>query len=186
MLQRIEKPEHYLELGEFHCDDLIEFVNSLSSELWTQENALKENKFPCFHHTEHIIFQFIKGNKDPLDYYSNAIWDVCKPYLMPIMSSIAAQYPYKNPVFPKVMLAKLMSGSYIDPHYDGGGSNLFTHKIHLPLITDPDVKFMVEDEVFHMEPCVAYEVNNIKKHGVVNNSSIDRVHLIFEVFDKPE
>lgn len=186
MLKIVEKPKYLTDFGYVEADDIIELAQSLSPSMWDKENTLKENKYDCFHHTKHIIFRFIKNNRDPRDFYSNTIWEMVKPRVQPILLEIAAHYQYVNPVFPKVMLAQLQAGYSIDTHTDGANACLHTHKIHLPLITDPAVKFIISDRSFHLETSHAYEVNNIARHGVVNNSSVDRIHLIFEMYDDPD
>ena len=79
--------------------------------------------------------------------------------------------------------ARLAAGGTIAPHTDGAGSNLVTHKIHVPLITNPDALFLAGGVWTHLEAGQAYEVNNIGRHGVVNRGAQDRIHLIFEVYD---
>ena len=83
-----------------------------------------------------------------------------------------------------MMLARLAKGGVIEKHVDGAGSNLLTHKIHVPLVTNEKVWFEVGSTVFHLEPGLAYELNNIRPHGVRNDGDHDRIHLIFEIMDR--
>jgi hypothetical protein len=163
---------------------LHEIIELLSDRVWQQENARKENNFECFHHTNHIIFRFIRGNKDPHDHYELPIGSIFKDKFLPIMKKAAEYYGYSNPVFPKAMLAKLEAGQSIDRHVDGAGSNLYTHKIHVPVITNDDVYFYVNDAPYQLLEGMMYEVNNIKPHGVDNRGNSDRVHFIFEIFNQ--
>ncbi|MXO84170.1 aspartyl beta-hydroxylase [Altererythrobacter aestiaquae] len=150
---------------------------------WGEEDARKENDFEVFDHTQHVVFRFIRGNRDPEDSYANPAWDIWEPVLMPVMQAAILPYAFRKPRFPKAMLAKLSAGHAIDPHYDGAGSNQRVHKIHVPLVTNPDAIFLVDGESFHLEAGNAYEVNNIVSHGAANSGSEDRIHFIFEVFE---
>jgi hypothetical protein len=100
------------------------------------------------------------------------------------MKEIVVAYAFEQPVFPKVMLARLAAGASIDRHTDGAGSNLFTHKIHLPIQTNERALMFIGGRSFHLKEGHAYEVNNLVPHGAQNLGSEDRIHLIFEVFDQ--
>lgn len=162
---------------------LTALARRISAQTWGEEDARKENDFDVFHHTQHIIFRFIEGNRDPQVSYANPAWEIWKTALLPIMEAAIAPYEFFNPQFPKVMLAKLAAGHAIDPHYDGAGSNQRVHKIHVPLVTNPGATFLVDGANFHLAAGKAYEVNNIASHGATNGGTEDRIHLIFEVFE---
>lgn len=183
-MKPVAKPANFKFLCLVNVEEITLFYRSLSSKVWEIENAAKENQFACFHHTQHIIFRFIKSFKDHRVFYSNPIWEIAKPILEPVFAQVSAQYGYQNPVYPKAMLAKLQAGQMIDGHTDGAGSNLYTHKIHIPLVTHPDVLMCIDGHTEHLEVGKVYEVNNLVMHSVQNDSYLDRVHLIFEVFNE--
>lgn len=183
MLPLVKKPDTIIRLCEVDIEPLVARMKMLSEKVWDAENARKENNFECFHNTRHIIFRFIHANADPLNFYSTPAWPVWRPLVQPLIDKAVATYGFAKPEFPKAMLARLEAGNVIDRHVDGAGSNLRTHKIHIPLITNPGAIFMVGDTEQNLEPGWAYEVNNIKPHGVRNDGDEDRFHLIFEVFD---
>jgi hypothetical protein len=182
-VRRVRKPKDYRDLGDFDVTELSALTKSLPDSLWEIENQRKENNFSVFHHTQHIIFRFTPRNHDPLDYYSNPIWDVWKSRLIPLMDAITEQYAHTDRRYSKVMLARLLAGGEIDMHYDGAGSNLLTHKVHVPLQTNPKALFTIENSTRHLPMGCAVEVNNIARHGVVNRGEAHRIHLIFEHFD---
>ena len=82
------------------------------------------------------------------------------------------------------MLAKLKAGGVIKKHVDFIVRDKYVHKIHIPIITHPDAKMLLNEKTFHLEAGNAYEVNNIDAHAVNNNSEIDRIHFIFEYYEK--
>lgn len=80
----------------------------------------------------------------------------------------------------RVMLVRLPAGMSIDPHTDEGYHLETTHRVHLPIITNQDVKFIVGGEVIEMNIGVLTEINNNREHSVENKSNLDRVHLIID------
>lgn len=183
MPPNVKKPKHVLPLGPVDVVALEKRVSMLSEAVWQQEDELKENRFDCFHSTNHIVFRFTPGNVDASRFYETQGWAMWKPLLLPIMEAASEPYGYENRVFCKAMFARLQPGQVIDKHVDGAGSNTQTHKIHVPLITNPGVKFYSRDKGFYLEEGQAYEVNNIKSHYVENLGDEPRIHFIFEVFN---
>lgn len=184
MLPLVTKPATVRDLGPVDIATLRDRVAALSEQVWAGENARKENDFEVFHHTRHIVFRFTPGNRDPEDHYETQGWAVWRGLLEPVMAAAVEPYGLAQPEYSKAMLARLEAGQGIDLHSDGAGSNLRTHKIHVPLITNPDALYLFGDQGFHLAEGRAWEVNNIVPHGGVNAGDADRIHLIFEVFDR--
>ena len=182
-LRQVEKPARVRRLGPVETEPLRRLTARLSERAWQREDQAKENDFPCFRHTRHIVFRFIEGNRDPRNFYSNPIWTVWRPVLLPVMAQAAAPYGYRRPVYPKAMLARLAAGRGIDRHSDGPGSHPYVHKIHVPLETEPAAVLHVDGTDFHLKAGFAWEVNNLRVHGAFNGGGTDRIHLIFEVFE---
>ena len=59
-------------------------------------------------------------------------------------------------------------------------SFLVSHRIHVPITTDPRVRFMIDGRPYHLEVGQAYEINNQQQHSVMNNSKDDRITFIFD------
>ncbi len=182
-ISRIRKPAGVRSLGPVDATALVAQVRRLSDRAWAGEDALKENTFEMFHHTRHVIFRFIPNNLNPCDFYSTHAWPVWRGLLEPVMEAVVRPYGFERPVYPKAMLARLEAGAIIDPHVDGAGSHILTHKIHVPLITNPGALFLTGEDTCHLEAGQAYEVNNIGRHGAMNHGLEDRIHFIFEVFE---
>jgi hypothetical protein len=183
MVRPVQKPADVLNLGRVDCASLQNRVGGIGAQAWQREDARKENAFPCFHDTKHVIFRFIEGNQDPSRSYDTQAWPLWEPLLLPVMRQAIASFGFKSPSFPKAMLARLAAGSFIDVHRDGAGSNLLTHKIHVPLFTNPHARFIAGGAEHELQVGWAYEVNNIALHGAVNRGETDRIHFIFEVFE---
>ena len=183
LLQRVAKPCSVRRLGPVDVAALPLQVARLSEKVWQREDMVKENDYFCFAHTRHIVFRFIPTVRARAQFYSRPLWRVWRACLLPVMAQAAAPYGFRQPVYPKAMLARLAAGRGIDPHVDGGGMDALVHKIHVPLQTNPLATLTAAGATAHLESGYAYEVNNLAPHGAFNGGSQDRIHFIFEVFE---
>lgn len=184
-LNKVDKPEHISTICEVDIAPLLVLIDKLPTHYWDQQNLLKRNEYPVFHSTEHIVMRFVGANDDPRDFTTNLSWGLFSATLLPIMAKVSNCLKITAPNYPKVMFARLRANSNIEQHIDHGSSHPRVHKIHVPLVSHQNIEFLISDSKFYLEPGKAYEVNNLKPHGVVNPTPIDRIHLIFEVFDTP-
>lgn len=170
-------------LGSVDIAALKQTVLDLPEAIWDIETKKRENNFWCFTRTRHIVFKFQTEIEDPKNYKEKPLWFIWQSKLLPLMEKAVEPYQYKNGLFPKVMLAKLLPHSKIAAHIDANPRNRRLHKIHIPLFTNKNVQFVVEDNSYFLEEGNAYEVNNIASHKAINDSDEPRIHLIFEYFD---
>ncbi|KUF97425.1 DNA ligase [Phytophthora nicotianae] len=104
-----------------------------------------------------------------------------------------------NPVFEQInvpvnrvvrcILASMPPGADIPVHHDTGSWVHFTHRMHIPVFTSPDIDFMVGPndqnmQRYELKQGNLYELNNISRHRVKNNWDQHRVHLIFDYVDE--
>ena len=82
----------------------------------------------------------------------------------------------------RYVIVNLPAGQSVKPHYDRSKESFNIHRrVHIPIITHPNVKFTVGEETIFMPPGEVYEINNDgKMHGVSNDSHIDRIHAIVD------
>ena len=182
-IQPVAKPHSVRRLGPVDVALLRRQVARLSEKAWRREDAVKENDYTCFAHTQHIVFRLVPEDLAGICFYSRPIWNVWRTCLLPVMTEAVVPYGFARPVYPKAMLARLAAGRGIDMHTDSGGMNPFVHKIHVPLQTSPGATLTAGDATFHLEAACAYEVNNLGPHGAFNGGAEDRIHFIFEVFE---
>lgn len=168
------------ELGAIDISDIKEAILNISEEVWAANNESKPNKFAEFHSTEHIIFKFVDSFNDYTKSSTMPIWEEWKERLMPLLEKAVEPYGYAKGVFSRIMLAKLAPKGVINAHVDGKKVAVFPHKIHIPIKTNPGVKFFVNPKNYSFAEGFAYEVNNRKVHFVENNGEESRIHLIFE------
>lgn len=80
-----------------------------------------------------------------------------------------------------VRLLSLAPGSEIKPHKDMGcGYRDGNFRIHIPIITNPDVYFTVEDETLHLQAGECWYMDFSLTHSIVNHGNTARVHLIMD------
>ncbi len=182
-LPQVQLPATFRHLGPVDIAPVIERIAQIPDTVWDHEDRLKENSFKVFGSTRHIVLRFTDGNRDPRIVHDNSGWLFWKNLLLPIMEQVVTHYSHRKPAFSKAMFARLAAGGEIGSHRDGAGSNLLSHKVHVPLVTNPGAIMVVDGEERHLEVGRAYELNNIVKHGARNTGKSDRIHFIFEHFD---
>lgn len=78
-------------------------------------------------------------------------------------------------------LLRLQAGSSIRPHRDYRlGYEDGEVRLHIPIVTNPDVAFFLEGERIPMAEGECWYVNVNLRHWVDNRSSTDRVHLVID------
>lgn len=179
-----KKTKTVRELGLVDISSVREYILQLPQELWQTQDNDKPNKFQPLGRTEHIVFQFVRDYDNHMEVVDYPIWDEWKSRLLPILEAVTKPYGYENGGFSRIMLAKLPAHSKISLHIDPYKSSNYTHKIHIPIKTNPDVEFLVGHKRHHFLEGYAYEVNNKALHGVVNGGDSERIHLIFEYYEK--
>jgi hypothetical protein len=82
-------------------------------------------------------------------------------------------------------IVRLYPGKQIYKHIDGLHPGwTATHRVHLPIITEPEVEFFYENARYHMPINILAEVNNIIPHGVDHNGKNLRYHMMCDILPK--
>lgn len=176
------KTDYFNHMGSANIDALIERVKNIPESQWESENDNKPNEINKLNDTRHIMFRYVNDYANVFDFYDCQLWDEWKDVLLPIMEQAAESLGYENYRFPRVMFARLPAGGEISAHTDGRASH-YIHKIHVPLITNPDTIFHVGKQSEHLPAGEVVEINNKRKHAVKNDGDMDRIHFIFECYN---
>ena len=105
-------------------------------------------------------------------------------FLSPLLKKLNRRYG--SGTLWKMQLSKMNGkGSIIKPHIDNGLEFLFCHRIHIPIITNANIYFFIEDKKFNLKCNNVYEVNNYKEHSVINmnENDFERIHLIIDFIE---
>ena len=170
-------------LGPVAIGPLLAAVAAIPEPTWDAENADKPNKFEALDKTRHIVFRFVDSTRDWRGSHDRPLWSQWESLLVPVMAEAVADYGYRRGVFPRVMLARMAPGGIIQPHIDANPAAKWPHKVHVPLVTNEKVGFLIGVTVHHFPIGQAVELNNLGPHAVRNDGDSDRIHLIFEYYD---
>jgi hypothetical protein len=153
-------------------------------EVWRFGEATKPNKFACFEDSaQHIVLQYPVSLRSHTRSQFHLLWESWSDAVQPVIDHVVEHYEYPGGCTSRIMLARLLGGAEIGAHTDSAPAARVPHKIHVPILTAPEIDFIAEGSHYHLELGSAYEVNNRVLHGGINRSSVDRVHLIFDYFD---
>jgi hypothetical protein len=170
-------------LGPVDISGIRDAILAIPESTWDAENADKPNKFEALDKTRHIVFRFIDNFRDWRNSHDRPQWSEWKDRLVPVMEQAVRPYAYARAAYPRVMLARMAPGGIIHPHVDANPAAKWPHKIHVPILTNAKVGFLIGDRVHHFPEGEAVEVNNLGRHAVQNSGDTDRIHLIFEYYD---
>ena len=98
-------------------------------------------------------------------------WLKQSPYLRQVLASFQV-------VLGRSRLMALAGGSEVPQHCDANYHWYTRVRIHVPVITYPEVTFHCHDKAIHMAAGEAWIFDNWKIHRVVNGSKELRVHLV--------
>lgn len=177
------KTESIRRLGRVDITRLRDAVMAIPEGVWQQENSTKPNRFDALDKTVHIPFRFVREFDDWRVSDDMPLWAAWRDLLEPVLAAATAPYGYRRGGYPRIMLARMAPGGVIHPHRDGNPSAKWPHKIHIPLQTNPQVTFAIDEVGYHFEEGEAVEVSNMAVHAVTNAGDTDRIHLIFEYYD---
>lgn len=173
-------------LGPVDIAALRTAVLEIPEAVWDAENADKPNRFEALDKTRHVVFRFVSNFQDWRDSYDRPLWAQWRELLEPVLAQAVRPYGYANAAFPRVMLARMAPGGVIKPHRDANPAAKWPHKVHVPLITNERVTFFVDGVGYHFVEGEAVEVSNMAVHAVENAGDSDRIHLIFEYYDRDQ
>lgn len=180
------KTDSIRRLGRVDIRALQCAVQAVPEHVWDEENAAKPNRFEALDATRHIVFRFVDNVRDWRGSHDRPRWPEWRSLVAPVLAAATAPYGYADGVFPRVMLARMAPGGAIRPHRDANPAAKWPHKIHVPLFTNDHVTFFVDGIGYHFAEGEAVEVNNLGVHAVQNNGDTDRIHLIFEYYDRSQ
>lgn len=168
------------ELGEVDSGALREAILSQAPEAWN-ENEYRQEEYDVHRYTESIVLLFTDGTNWPdIEVSKQPGWDRLADVALPLMQKIVADHYAPGGTIIRAMAAKLLSGGRINPHYDSHPSFFCGHRIHIPITTNPRVRFMIEGRPYQFQVGQAYELNNQKTHSVMNKGKDDRITFIFD------
>ena len=168
------------ELGPVDISGLSESILKQEEPAWN-EDLYRQEAFEVHRQTESIILLFVDTEKWPQTVVSKEPgWDRLADVALPLMNSIISKSYPPGGLIIRAMAAKLLAGGKITPHVDRHPSFHAGHRIHVPITTNPRVRFMIDGQPYQLKPGQAYEINNQQNHSVMNRGKEDRITFIFD------
>jgi quercetin dioxygenase-like cupin family protein len=168
------------ELGTLAVGNLAEAILALPQEAWL-DNQRRQQDYDVHRRTESIVLIFTDGSGWPdITLTRESGWALLADVAVPLMKDIIRHHYKPGGTIIRAMAAKLLPGEVITPHRDGHPSFHHGHRIHVPIVTNPRVRFMIDGQPYKLKVGEAYEINNQKTHSVMNKGSEARINFIFD------
>ena len=173
------------------CDykGILEILKTVPEEEWNKDTAVRNSKEKVGNTNLDTRALMLKYKSTAatgpgfVDYEKNDVETLnkLKPFLDVIISDAKNFYGYENLKLTNIVFTELRRGGIIPEHSDTGKMLTTHHRIHIPLVSDPAVKFTLDHKDYYLEPGHGYEINNQLTHEVRNESNIDRIHMIIDL-----
>lgn len=168
------------ELGPVDSTALREAILAQEEAAW-HEDEYRQKEYDVHRQTESIVLVFVKSEVWPdIEIHKEPGWDRLASVAIPVMQGIIEKHYPPGGVIIRAMAAKLLAGGKIAPHVDTHPSFHRGHRIHIPITTNPRVRFMIDGRPHQLQVGQAYEINNQKNHSVMNKGAEDRITFIFD------
>ena len=173
------------------CDyqGILEILKTVSDDEWNRDTVVRNSKEKVGNtnlDTRALLLKYkstAATGPGFVDYEKNDVETLnkLKPFLDEIISDAKNFYGYENLKLTSILFTELRRCGIIPEHSDTGKMLTTHHRIHIPLVSDPAVKFTLDHKDYYLEPGHGYEINNQLTHEVRNESNIDRIHMIIDL-----
>lgn len=174
-------PEKIVRLFDCDVGDIVAAMPDLSAPIW-EANPHRQTKHKVHNQTRSIIFEWIDDGWQPGQPAVVVRSDCSIPALTQAVYACAAKLNarYGGKII-RLLLAELVPRGRIMPHTDMGAGVVLVHRLHLPVVTNPNVRFFIEGVPHYLEPGGVYEFDNTRSHAVDNASDSPRIHLMCDI-----
>jgi hypothetical protein len=170
------------EYGVIDTSSLVSLINNIEhSDIWNQGDRSKVYKLHV--HTRSLSFIWTPNlYSEDVFYIFNNTKLLNSPIGIKIQKLCDKVTELCEGTIIKAALVRMCPGGSIPLHRDGPHESWTqAHRLHLPIITEPEVLFNYTDCSYHLKTNVLTEVNNQVPHGVTHNGTKDRYHLLLDV-----
>lgn len=96
---------------------------------------------------------------------------LASPYLQQVLASFGT-------VWSRSRLMRIAGGGAVPEHSDVNHHWFYRVRVHIPIVTRPEVRFFCGDQSVHMAAGEAWIFDNWRLHKVLNPASDARIHLV--------
>lgn len=165
-------------LGPVDCVELTRQVLALDDSAWAADPQ-RQLEHDVHAQTQSILLLSCHGWPD-VTVVECAGWPLLHAAALPVMNEIINQHYVAGGTLLRAMVVRLPAGARIAKHRDSHPSFAAAHRIHVPLVTNSQVEFLVNGERVPPRAHFGFELNNSVLHQVVNRGQEHRIHLIFD------
>jgi hypothetical protein len=178
--QKRQEDWRYLYYGNHDINNILDKVLSYPEEEWWIDRT-RQQMFPFVHkETTTIFVSEIMGWE--LGQSFNPTFRLKDPELWKMIEPIIKHYEKKHDgKMGKAAFLRLPANKVVHKHCDEGDYLGLVHRHHIAIQTNEDSIFSIDAEEKHMKAGDCWEINNAKTHGVANNGTTDRIHLLFDI-----
>jgi hypothetical protein len=165
--------------------DIAPFAAALASQpeaIWDADAEFQKRLAPYRKSRSVYLMMTLGGPQMPTRHLAG--WEPLREAFEPVLQRIGSFYPRSGRAL-NAQVALLAPGDDIPEHADYGPTLEATHRVHVPLETHPDVRFVVEGRDMSLAVGEAYELDNMRLHYVQNLSPVRRIHLIVDYLEEP-
>jgi len=161
-------------------------------ELWKEDTYLRDYPQGPFKDIESIMLRFpTKGvfetekevadhlskydQHESIDYPPYAKLTEARSIVMMLMAKVGGER------LGRVMINKIKPGGRIYPHADTPVHAEYYDRFHVVLQSAPGVDFRAGDEHVYMGVGEVWWFDNTEDHEVINNSPVDRIHMVIDI-----
>ncbi|MGI9202477.1 MAG: tetratricopeptide repeat protein [Woeseiaceae bacterium] len=171
------RESNFLKLHDnFDVGPLQKRIETIPAAKWLESE--RERLFDVHRDTQALLLVHFEDFKYEKPDYRELYFEL-QNELHPLVDYVSSYYK-NNGFIVRLLLAKLLVGGKIPQHTDAGYSLLNCHRVHLPIITNDKVDFLVGGETKNMQVGELWEINNGSVHAVENRGDEDRIHLIID------
>ena len=152
----------YKPLGQYSIDELRSVILSQPDEAWS-EQTLRQNTYEVHKDTTSIVMLFCDESWPDGKVHKDKGWSRLADAATPVIDAILQQHYQPGGMVIRAMAAKLKPQGQIHPHTDSLHSFHLGHRIHVPITTNPAVRFTIDGKPFPFAVGQAYEINNQKR-----------------------
>lgn len=175
----------YFEVCEIPEALTLALLDAIDPEDWFVEdyrkgaNTMDSVDSIPIHHTPLCLFPF-STDESIKSIRKMKLFNKFEPTLLPILDLLREHYSFSQYA---AFLAKLAPRSLIADHRDTGNFLSKCHRIHVPLQTNPNVAYAIDEVEYHWPVGKIYEFDNMRVHGVRNRSDDCRIHLVVNLYE---
>jgi quercetin dioxygenase-like cupin family protein len=182
-------PGNFFHIGNLDIAELKNLVLSFTEEQW-DSFSLRQKRYEVHQHTQTIglVYDLDFRHSHPTRMPTLRMFEAA---IRPALCMTGDHFEETDTgqrlieenglgYFIRASLVRLSAGCRIAEHQDKNFSLTHSHRVHLPIITNDEVRFTVGKETINMREGQIFEINNRRMHSVHNDGTEDRVHLILD------